>query len=337
MTPRDSLVGQTLGHYRCLEKVGEGGMGIVYRAHDDRLNREVALKLIHPDLLAQEDARARFIREAQAASTLTHPNICTIHSIEEEDGQLFLVLELLEGTTLRQWTGEARRSLKALLDCLIQGAEGLAEAHRRGVVHRDIKSANLWVTPRGLVKIVDFGLAKRLHAAAATVSEDTPTESLTATGVTLGTTAYMSPEQALGRPVDPRGDIFSFGVVLYEAATGRLPFTGGNTAEVFQQILNRDPPLPSSLSPELPREFDRIVMKALRKDPEERYQTAADLVVDLKALRRELESASHAVASGSTAIVGASRTGLRSAGNAGGDAVSATGGAALHPSNLGSA
>lgn len=280
------LTGRTLGRYHVLEKVGEGGMGVVYRAEDTRLNRVVALKLIHPSLLEDQEARQRFLREAQAVSGITHPNVCTIHSIEEEDGQLFLVLEYLEGRPLKEQGVELRSNSKALLDCLIQAAEGLAEAGRCQVVHRDIKSSNIWVTTRSMVKLVDFGLAKHLTPK--------PTNDLTADvtekGVTVGTTHYMSPEQARAREVDPRSDIFSFGVVMYEAATGRLPFTGQNTVEVFDQILNAEPLPPSQAGSLLGGEFDRIVLKALRKDPEERYQSGAELVVDLKSLRRSLES-----------------------------------------------
>jgi TolB-like protein/predicted Ser/Thr protein kinase len=315
MAPGDSLVGRTLGHYRFLEKVGQGGMGVVYRGQDTRLNREVALKLVSPDLVTDADSRRRFVREAQAASVLTHPNVCTIHAIEEEEGQLFLVLEYLEGASLKERAAELRGNLKALLEVLSQGAEGLAEAHRHGIVHRDIKSANLLITPRGQVKLVDFGLAKRMEEDA---TETDATRGLTGVGVTLGTTQYMSPEQALGREVDPRSDIFSFGVVMYEAATGALPFAGRNAAEIYNQILNHDPPPPSTANPDLPAEFDRIVLKALRKDPGERYQTAADLVVDLKALRREFESGSrprlapatpYPAPSGSFAAAGASGAG----------------------------
>ena len=289
MAQDDPIVGRTLGHYRFLEKVGQGGMGVVYRGQDTSLNREVALKLISPDLVKDPDSRRRFVREAQAASALTHPNVCTIHAIEEEEGQLFLVLEYLEGATLKERGPEIRSSLKSLLECLSQAAEGLAEAHRHGIVHRDIKSANLLITSRGQVKLVDFGLAKLMQESS---PEADATRGLTGAGVTLGTTQYVSPEQALGRDVDPRSDIFSFGVVMYEAATGALPFPGRSAAETYDQILNHDPPPPSHASPELPAEFDRIVLKALRKDPGERYQTAADLVVDLKALRREYESGS---------------------------------------------
>src|SRR5437867_5718102 len=307
MAAPDPPAGRTLGHYRILEKVGQGGMGVVWRAHDTRLDRVVALKLVHPNLLANPDTRRRFLQEARAASAVTHSNICTIHAIEEEEGQLFLVLEYLEGSTLKERAGDLRGNLKALLDCLIQGAEGLAEAHRRGVVHRDIKSANLWVSPRGQVKIVDFGLAKWVRPESPKPSEESPTEEVTLTGMTVGTVQYMSPEQALGREVDPRSDIFSFGVVLYEAGTGKLPYSGRSTVETFDQILRQDPSPPSTLNPELPAEFDRIVMKTLRKDPEERYQSAADLVVDLRALRRWLDSGQHPI----------SRTGLPAAGSSG--------------------
>lgn len=280
------LTGRTLGRYHVLEKVGEGGMGVVYRAEDTRLNRVVALKLIHPSLLEDQEARQRFLREAQAVSGITHPNVCTIHSIEEEEGQLFLVLEFLEGRPLKEQGVELRSNSKALLDCLIQAAEGLAEAGRCQVVHRDIKSSNIWVTTRSMVKLVDFGLAKHLTPRPA----NDVTADVTEKGVTVGTTHYMSPEQARAREVDPRSDIFSFGVVMYEAATGRLPFTGQNTVEVFDQILNVEPMPPSQAGSLLGGEFDRIVLKALRKDPEERYQSGADLVVDLKSLRRSLES-----------------------------------------------
>jgi serine/threonine protein kinase/TolB-like protein len=288
MAVDDPLVGRTIGHYRFLEKVGQGGMGVVYRGQDTRLNREVALKLINHELLADADIRRRFLREARAASALSHPNVCTIHAIEEFDDQLFLVLEFLEGSPLRRRGTELRRDLKLLLDSLIQAAEGLAEAHRRGIVHRDIKSDNVWLTPRGLVKIMDFGLAKQVRAPAGGSEETAPTEMATSTGVTLGTVQYMSPEQALGRPVDGRGDIFSFGVVLYEIGTGVMPFTGASSYEVFDHIIRRDPPPPSSVNSELTRDYDRITLKALRKDPGERYQTASDLAVDLRALRREM-------------------------------------------------
>lgn len=312
MPEDDSYTGRMLGRYRLLEKVGQGGMGVVYRAEDTRLNREVAIKLIHPNLLQDPDIRRRFLREAQAASAITHANVCIIHSIEEEEGQLFLVLEYLQGATLKEKTPELRGNLKALLDLVIQGAEGLAEAHRLGVVHRDIKSANIWVTQRGVVKIMDFGLAKQIGAKPA--ADAGLTADFTDPGITIGTTHYMSPEQARGREVDPRSDIFSFGAVLYEVSTGKLPFQGTSTVDILDQILNHDPAPPSHLNPELPPEFDRIVMKTLRKDPQERYQTAADLVVDLKALRREMDTGPRTPVPGTVPAVAGSSAAIPAAG-----------------------
>jgi serine/threonine protein kinase len=288
MADPETLTGKMLGRFQVLEKVGEGGMGVVYRAEDTRLNREVAIKLIHPKHVQDEEARRRFIREAQSASGISHPNVCTIHSIEEESGQLFLVLEFLEGRTLKDALPDIAGDWKTLLDALIQGAEGLAEAHRRNIVHRDIKSANFWVTPRGLVKIMDFGLAKQIGPARA-ISTNDLTADFTDPGVTVGTTHYMSPEQARGRDVDQRSDIFSFGVVLYEVAARKLPFTGASTVDVLDQILHGDPVPLCHVRPDVPADYERAVFKCLRKSPEERYQSAADLVVDLKELRRNLE------------------------------------------------
>ncbi len=296
-----------LGHFLVREKVGEGGMGVVYRAEDTRLNREVALKLIHPRHVKDEEARRRFIREAQSASGISHPNVCTIHSIEEAEGQLFLVLEFLEGRTLKEALPELRENWKDLLDALIQGAEGLAEAHRRNVIHRDIKSANFWITPRGLVKIMDFGLAKQIGASKPISSSDM-TADFTDPGITVGTTHYMSPEQARGREVDPRSDIFSFGVVLYEVAAGKLPFTGMSTVDVLDQILHGEPAPLSHAAADVPAEYERETMKCLSKNVEERYQSAADLVVDLKGLRRNIEFGRTPVpgTSGATPVVPAS-------------------------------
>jgi serine/threonine protein kinase len=304
MADPETLTGKTLGRFQILDKIGEGGMGVVYRAEDTRLNREVAIKLIHPKHLKDEDARRRFIREAQAASGISHPNVCTIHSIEEEDGQLFLVLELLEGRTLKEALPDLGCDWKTLLDALIQGAEGLAEAHRRQVVHRDIKPANFWITPRGLVKIMDFGLAKQMGPARGISSNDL-TADFTDPGVTLGTTHYMSPEQARGREVDPRSDIFSFGVVLYEVAARKLPFNGISTVDVLDQILHGDPTPLSQFRSDVPADYERAVIKCLRKNPEERYQTAADLVVDLKELRRNMDRGPVAMATPSGAQLAA--------------------------------
>ncbi len=295
MPDADTLTGKMLGRFQVLEKVGEGGMGVVYRAEDTRLNRQVAIKLIHPKHLKDEDARRRFTREAQAASTISHPNVCTIHSIEEEDGQLFLVLEFLEGRTFKEALTDINSDWKTLLDAVIQCAEGLSEAHRRNVVHRDIKSANFWITPRGLVKIMDFGLAKQIGPSR-TISSNDLTADFTDPGVTVGTTHYMSPEQARGREVDPRSDIFSFGVVLYEMASGRLPFTGISTVDVLDQILHGEPTPLAQLRADVPADYERAVAKCLRKNPAERYQSAADLVVDLKDLRRNMDRGGVALA-----------------------------------------
>lgn len=281
------MIGQLLGRYRIEEKIGEGGMGVVYRAEDTRLNRSVAIKIIHPDLLRDPDARARFVREAQAASALEHPNICTIHSIEEVDGQLFLVLEYLRGQTLKERT-DLQTNTRLLLDCSVQTAEGLAEAHRTGIVHRDIKSTNILLTDRGLIKIMDFGLAKQIKQSA-TASSGATTE-VTNPGVSVGTPSYMSPEQAFGRPVDARSDVFSLGVVLYEISTGRLPFAGNSAMEAMDAVLHREPAPPGRLNSAVLPEFERIVLKALRKEADERYTSAADMLVDLKTLRRDVDS-----------------------------------------------
>src|SRR5512140_121783 len=274
------MVGQLLGHYRIEEKVGEGGMGVVYRAEDTRLHRTVAVKVIHPDLLKDADARQRFIREARSASALSHPNICTIHAIEEHDSQLFLVLEYLQGQTLRA-RADLQTNMRLLIECAVQAADGLSEAHRTGIVHRDIKSSNLFVTERGLVKVMDFGLAKfvREHAKKVAAGDATSSD-VTVTGTSVGTPTYMSPEQALGRAVDPRSDVFSLGIVFYEISTGRLPFPGVNAIESIDAIIHKDPPPPTRLNPALPAEFERIVLKALRKDSDERYSSAADMLTD---------------------------------------------------------